>query len=456
MIRSSSSLSSSNGGVGGCYSAPSTLKMNQQNQTSNQSLAQILATNQSTQNVYEQYIDCIGTGTVTQTILPPPLFDTNCSNGNYNQCYEIQNYPGNYCTLSAIDNSKFSSSSKRLHRTIPKHFTMSSPSSSVVLPGESTQQQHRFARNNESKKSSCQCNPIHVPMNNNNTPMAYMQFPAVQNLCPAQQPIQELVQHQQNFSQPQHHQHSIYMSGSKKHNIIKSPSNMNSVSKTKTTANSELVGPGQGLNSNVDLSRIIIPHGGGTLRRHKYSPNENSVTTTTPTKKSIATISVANSCQNVPTPEYFTTKQDIKHHQPMQIHQIHSILKNKKDAECHVNGLNVIEGGSEQNPTLPPKMYKTSSNKYTSMSTNSGSVEPSSSKQIHTISRPNELTTSSSHFSLLTVNGSSQKYQQQSPQFQHQQQTQLRTNIQVKLLNQLPSKNIKKKLDEKCYEPLLY
>lgn len=453
LIRSSSSLSSNGGGIvgsSGCYSAPSTMKMNQQNQTSNQSLAQILATNQSTQNLYEQYIDCMSSGAVSQTILPPPLFDTNCTGGNFNQCYEIQNHPGNYCTLSAIEMPKVSSSSKRLHRTIPKHFTMSSPSSSAILTGDLNHQQqqqqpqqqhHGSGRNhNENKKPSCQCPVQHVPM-------TYMQFPTAQpNQSHVQQPIQEMQQVQQQYAQPQRHQHSIYMSGSKKHNVIKSttfPSamNTNSSGKIQTIANAELMAMVTDVIQTPAHAEMIGSHissgGSGTLRRsHKSSSSSSSnnnnssssmVMPTTPNKKSIATISVAASVQQSTagsTPGYFTPKMDVKHQPPPpQQQQIHSILKNKNHAGCHVNVINVTDG-NEQNPILPPKMYKSSS---------SGPPTPGSSKQIHTITRPNELTTSSSQFSLLSINSGSQKYQQQSQQYQLQQQpTQLRTNIQVR------------------------
>lgn len=456
LIRSSSSLSSGGGGLigSGCYSAPATMKMNQQNQTSNQSLAQILAKNQSTQNLYEQYLDCMSSGAVSQTILPPPLFDTNCTTGNFNQCYEIQSHPGNYCTLSAIEMPKISTSSKRLHRTIPKHFTMSSPSSSAILATELNQhqQQHSSGRNNENKKPSCQCPVQHVPM-------TYMQFPSVQ---PAQshiqQPVQELHPLQQQFAQPQRHQHSIYMSGSKKHNVIKSttfPSAMNSSSsgKIQTITNAELMGmatdimptavhSSDTIGSHISSGGSHISSGGshissggsGTLRRsHKSSSGGNSsmAMPTTPNKKSIATISVASPVQQSTagsTPGY-TSKMELKQHQtsqPQQQQQIHSILKNKNHSGCHVNVINVTDGNCEQNPILPPKMYKSSS---------SGQSTPGSSKTIHAITRPNELTTSSSQFSLLSINGSSQKYQQQSPQYQHQQPTQLRTNIQVSVSN---------------------
>lgn len=445
LIRSSSSLSSNGGGLvgSGCYSAPSTMKMNQQNQTSNQSLAQILATNQSTQNLYEQYIDCMSTGAVSQTILPPPLFDTNCTSGNYNQCYEIQNHPGNYCTLSAIEMPKISSS-KRLHRTIPKHFTMSSPSSSAILAGDINQ--HPHGRSIENKKSSCQCPVQHVPM-------TYMQFPSAQpNQSNVQQPMQEVPQIHQQYSQPQRHQHSNYMSGNKKHNVIKSttfPSAMNAGAsgKIQTIANADLMGMASDVitqaghvettgshissgGSHISSGGSHISSGGsGTLRRsHKSSAGSNNnssmVMPTTPNKKSIATISIASTAPPSTagsTPGYFTSKMEVKHAPQQQ--QIHSILKNKNHSGCHVNVINVTENSTDQNPILPPKMYKTSS---------SLPPTPGASKQIHTITRPNDLTTSSSQFSLLSINGGSQKYQQQSPQY-HQQPTQLRTNIQVRL-----------------------
>ena len=433
LIRSTSSLSSTGGGIvgSGCYSAPATMKINQQNQTSNQSLAQILATNQSTQNLYEQYIDCMSAGAVSQTILPPPLFDTNCS--SFNQCYEIQNHPGNYCTLSAIEMPKISSSSsKRLHRTIPKHFTMSSPSSSAILTGEMSQQQHQGRNNNENKKPACQCPVQHVPM-------TYMQFPATQSgPSHVQQPMQELQPVQQQYSQPQRHQHSIYMSGSKKHNVIKSttfPSAMNQSSggKIQTITNSEMMNIAAELlppsGHNESGGSHISSGGSGTLRRsHKSSSsgsnNGNGVLPSTPNKKSIATISIASPIQQSTagsTPGYYTPKMELKHPTPQPPQQqIHSILKNKNHSGCHV--INVTDAVNEQNPILPPKMYKSSS---------SGPSTPGGSKQIHTISRPNELTSSSSQFSLLSINSSSQKYQQQSPQYQHQQPMQLRTNIQV-------------------------
>lgn len=489
LIRSSSSLSSNGGGIiggasaiGGCYSAPSTMKMNQHQQTSNQSLAQILATNQSTQNLYEQYFDCMNTGGVSQTILPPPLFDNSCT-ANYGQCYEMQNHAGNYCTLSAIEMPKMtSSSSKRLHRTIPKHFTMSSASSSAILGGNEMpqthqqQQQHQHqpstsvSRNgstsssSDNKKPTCQCPVQHVPM-------TYMtsQFsgqPTQQQQSQSQEIQMQQLQPTQNYSQShQRHQHSsMYApssgSNSKKNNVIKSttfPSAMNASSangKIQTIANAELMMGTEIITQGMHQEMSSNNSGGGTLRRsHKtsssssaHSNNSNGMPVT-PNKKSIATISVATP-QALASGPYFTTKVDSKQHQPQQIH---SILKNKNHSGCHVNVINVTDpsvgGGSggtvsEPNPILPPKMYK-NSNKYSTTSNGSGG---GGSKQIHTITRPNELTTSSSQFSLLAINspgGNSQKYQhqqlqlqqqqqqQQSSQFQHPQQ--LRTNIQVGL-----------------------
>lgn len=450
LIRSSSTLSSGGGivGMGGCYSAPSTMKINQQNQTSNQSLAQILATNQSTHSLYEQYIDCLNAG--AQTILPPPLFDTNCT--NMNQCYEVQSHPGNYCTLSAIDLPKNSNTApKRLHRTIPKHFTMSSPSSSTVVVAEmnntTTQhsshqqtqpQQHQQQQQRENKKSSCQCPVQHVPMN------YHMQFPnSNQN---SQQSTAQPNEIQPQFAQQQRHQHSIYMSTGKKHNVIKSttfPSTINTTTvgaKIQTITTSELMG----ISSNADAIHAaqneigsvgggsIISSGGssggGTLRRKSsssvHSSNQSMAMPTTPNKKSIATISIATSVSSATasttTPTYYTPKIQ----QQQQQQQIHSILKNKN--HCSVNVINVVDGGNEQNPILPPKLYKASSNsKYSS------TTSPGSSKQIHTITRPSEVTSSSSQFSLLAIsNGNGNpKYQQSS----YQQPTLLRTNIQVSL-----------------------
>jgi hypothetical protein len=490
------------------------MKMNQQNQTSNQSLAQILATNQSTQNLYEHWnsnsIDCLGS--VTQTILPPPLFDTNCNaptqsaaSNNYNQCYEIQNHPGNYCTLSAIEMPKMPSSSKRLHRTIPKHFTMSSPSA-LINSGEIMQNHTRNTTNSNlnnnnnnnnnnlnnsseqnNKKPSCQCPVQHVPM-------TYMQFsstqiaqtPPTQQQQQQQQLIQEIQQHHQ-------HQHSLYMASGKKNNVIKSttfPSAMNvqnvstssvatnvSGGKIQTITNaSELLSIGSDLlpSSTVDMSSSgasIISSGGsnGTLRRsgHKSlsssssnpssssssATNNLNVMPTTPNKKSIATISVAQSPiaqQLPPNSGYYVPQSKMDAKQPQQIH---SILKNKNQSQnCHINVINVSDacGMEKQNPILPPKMYKNNNGKYSitsnavmasGMNTNSGSAGGggSSSKQIHTITRPNELKASSSQFTLLSINGNNstngsvsaatQKYQQQSST--QYQPTQLRTNIQV-------------------------
>jgi hypothetical protein len=275
--------------------------------------------------------------------------------------------------------------------------------------------------------------------------MTYMQFPSPQPNQGVQQPMPEIQQVPQQFPAPQQrHQHSIYMSGSKKHNVIKSttfPSamNANSGGKIQTIANSELMG----MSTEVEMSGTIISSGGsGTLRRSHKSSSSNSGSSampTTPNKKSIATISIpssANQSTAGSTPGYYTPKMEIKHQPSSQPQQIHSILKNKNHSGCHVNVINVTEGSSEKNPTLPPKMYKTPESCHRSLkipTSSSGPLTPSSSKQIHTISRPSELTTSSSQFSLLSINsgGASQKYQQQSPQ-QYQQPTQLRTNIQVK------------------------
>lgn len=499
LIRSSSSLSSTGGtliGASGCYSAPSTMKMNQQNQTSNQSLAQILASNQSTQNLYEHWnsIDCLGT--VTQAILPPPLFDTNCTPNGYNQCYEIQNHPGNYCTLSAIEMPKMpSSASKRLHRTIPKHFTMSSPSSSTVLGGghEVNLQQGNInsSGRGENKKPSCQCPVQHVPM-------TYMQFSStqvaqlpphqtqnqpdihIQQLPPQHHQQQQQIHMSQHQQQQQRHQHSVYMSsgggaigGSKKNNVIKSttfPSAMNvqNVSsggggKIQTIANAELLGiealqTTAGTHIDLNTTAGLMASGSGTLRRsHKSSSSASSSSNnasmnlaipTTPNKKSIATISVASPRSPSGHHSYFQPSK-IESTKPQQIH---SILKNKNQQQqsnnCHINVINCSESGcveQSNNPILPPKLYKNNNGKY-SVSPGSNSSGGSSSKQIHTITRPNELTTSSSQFTLLSISGgstttssaaatsaqkhSSQQYQQQ--QNSQYQPTQLRTNIQVR------------------------
>jgi hypothetical protein len=480
LIRSSSSLSSTGGTIigtgGGCYSAPSTMKMNQQNQTSNQSLAQILANNQSSQNLYEHWnsIDCLGAGTVTQAILPPPHFDTPV--GGYNQCYEIQSHAGNYCTLSAIEMPKMpSSSSKRLHRTIPKHFTMSSPSSSAILDagGNDSMMAQNSGHKMENKKPSCQCPVQHVPM-------TYMQFSSTQVAqIPQMQPeIQQPQQHQATpqqqlqIPQQQHrqHQHSIYMSGSgssgsssKKNNVIKSttfPSAMNvqnvssgsggggGAGKIQTIANGELLGF-EAIQAGVDMSSSA--GFSGTLRRsHKSSmaassssnaASMNLAMPTTPNKKSISTISVSSPRSPSTQHSYFAPSK-IESSKPQQIH---SILKNKnqqqQQSNCHINVISVNtnnDGCVEQsnNPILPPKLFKNNNGKYSITPTGGPPSSSSSSKQIHTITRPNELTTSSSQqFTLLSISGPSatqkppQQYQQQSPQYQP---TQLRTNIQVR------------------------
>ncbi len=412
------------------------MKMNQ-NQTSNQSLAQILATNQSTQNLYEHWnsIDCLGA--VTQAILPPPLFDTNCaSTTNYSQCYEIQNHPGNYCTLSAIEMPS-RDSSKRLHRTIPKHFTMSSPSSSAILASGNEVAPNQLSRTNSGdKKSSCQCPVQHVPM-------TYMQFSSSQiaQIPPPQQPEIQIqpVPQPQPIQVQQRHQHSSYMSSSvsagsassKKNNVIKSTTYPSmSVSsgngKIQTIANPELLTP-------LDSSTGLIVSGSGTLRRsHKSnsSSSSNNPTPTTPNKKSIATISVASPRSPSTQQNYLSSsKNEIAKPQ-----QIHSILKNKtqQQSNSHVNVISVNSDGciESNNPILPPKLYK-NNGKYGIIPT-SGSITASSSKQIHTITRPNELTNTSSQFTLLSINSATQKqqYQAHSPQYQPT-QLQLRTNIQV-------------------------
>lgn len=257
--------------------------------------------------------------------------------------------------------------------------------------------------------------------------------------------------------------------GKKNNNVIKSttyPSAMNvqnvsGAGKIQTIANSELLGIGADVlqstsgTHSVDMNSsgglIASGSGSGTLRRsHKSSssstsnnPNNNLAMPTTPNKKSIATISVASprspSSSNAAAQHGYFTPTKMESAKPQQIH---SILKNKNQQQpnCHINVISVNSDGcieSSNNPILPPKLYKNNNGKY-SITPGSGAITPSGSKQIHTITRPNELTTSSSQFTLLSINGGAaaqkqqQQYQQQSPQYQP---TQLRTNIQVTTLN---------------------
>lgn len=460
LIRSSSSLS--NGGLGGhggpnqagCYSAPSTMKNNQQNQTSTQNLAQILASNQSTQNLYEQYIDCMGSGATSTTILPPPLFDNGCT-GNYNQCYELQT---NYCNMSqTLDLPKTpSGSSKRLHRTIPKHFTMSSPSSSAALICDSMSQQHSqhsqqthsnnsgnngSHMNNNNKKPACQCPVQHVPT----TYMTSTQFsnqPQQGQSNHQQAQVQAPIQTQQtnqstnptsySHQSQRHQQHSVYLSSSsKKNNVIKSttfPSAMNvSASTVAKMSSAEIV--------NCDVINHPEITGGGTLRRsHKSSSSSHGnsniagqMIPTTPNKKSISTISAVTVAPSSSAP-YLSAGNQQKHNNPHQ-QQIHSILKNKNQGNaCHSMAIDA----SEQNPILPPKMYKNTS-KYPGHSSGSNAGGAQLNPKIHTITRPNDLT-NSSHFSLLSINGGGNGKHSTAHQPQYQQPTQLRTNIQVRFL----------------------
>ena len=412
LIRSSSSLSSS----GGCYSAPSTLKTSQHIQTSNQNLAQILASNQSSQHMYDQYIDCMGAGGGNGTILPPPLFDNGCN--NFGQCYEM---PGsNYCTMSAIEMPKTPSSSgagKRLHRTIPKHFTMSTQSTTAdsnASGPQSTQQSHANRNGSaEQKKPTCQCPVQHVPMNYMNS-MQYNNQSSVQQQHEPQNnaPIQ-LAQGVQ-YAQSQHPRYHSNYASSKKNNVSKSttfPSNMNAStggSKIHTIDMLNCSNDATALHNN-DLTTSI--NGGGTLRRSHHKSNSGSQGT--PNKK-IATISAA-------TPS-ISSKSD-KHHGHHQNQQIHSILKNKGHGEC------ADPSCTEPNPILPPKMYK-NSNRY---SCGSGSAPTPSSTKIHTITRPNDLQTSSSHFSLLAITNNPKliHHQQQQQAAAFHQPTLLRTNLQV-------------------------
>lgn len=434
LIRSSSSLSSNGGG---CYATtPSSMKNHQHIQTSNQNLAQILANNQSSQHMYDQFIDCMGAGGGNGTILPPPLFDNGCN--NFSQCYEM---PGNnYCTMSSIDLPKTPSSSggsKRLHRTIPKHFTMSSPSTTAIVPTggpyQQTTAQTQPTRNGaaEQKKPTCQCPVQHVPMNYMNS-MQYNQPPSQQ---PESQPAQAIqVAQNAQYSQPSHQRYHNY-SNNKKNNVSKSttfPSNMNASSGSHKiqTITAEMLNcsgnDGQTQSQHNDLTTSI--NGGGTLRRsHHKSSIVNSGSHGTPNKK-IATISAATpSNPSVPATTYISNKSDNKHHgHHQQSQQIHSILKNKNHGECPDPVC------SEPNPILPPKMYK-NSNRYSC-----GSAPAQSSTKIHTITRPNDLQTiaSSSHFSLLAITNNPKliHHQQQQQAAAFHQPTLLRTNLQFYLI----------------------
>lgn len=233
--------------------------------------------------------------------------------------------------------------------------------------------------------------------------------------------------------------------------------------KIQTIANAELLGiealqTTAGTHIDLNTTAGLMASGSGTLRRsHKSSSSASSSSNnasmnlaipTTPNKKSIATISVASPRSPSGHHSYFQPSK-IESTKPQQIH---SILKNKNQQQqsnnCHINVINCSESGcveQSNNPILPPKLYKNNNGKY-SVSPGSNSSGGSSSKQIHTITRPNELTTSSSQFTLLSISGgstttssaaatsaqkhSSQQYQQQ--QNSQYQPTQLRTNIQVR------------------------
>lgn len=214
--------------------------------------------------------------------------------------------------------------------------------------------------------------------------------------------------------------------------------NTNSTGKIQTIANVEILSNELMVQPDMNAN---ISSGGGTLRRsHKSSSNSGNnggiLTPATPNKKSIATIS-AMAVTPTSGPVAGTPYMSGKHGQ-----QIHSILKNKNHGggsgagqggagNCHVNLIAVDSAGiaqvvgQEPNPILPPKMYKNTS-KYPVQSGGHQSTK------IHTITRPNDLTTSSSQFSLLSINGGSKGQPQQS---QYQQPTQLRTNIQGTLYN---------------------
>lgn len=244
------------------------------------------------------------------SILPPPLFD-----GKSNK--ELMKTP---------------SSSRRHHRTIPRHFTAVDP----ILNGNSNSSSH------SNKKPTCQCPIQHVPM-------SYMS----------------------NFNNSQHNSNGLFMSnlattknGKSSNSVGKSTSfPISSKNHQATKINSENVC----LLENSSLNNTV---------RRSNNKSLNSTSNKIPTISKVVSSDINSKIQTVLIP------------QEIQPNPIHSILKNK------TNSLKLTKNSTElfpiqlidsvlPNPVLPPKMYKNNLNLRNSQN-------PVYVSKIHTISKPND------------------------------------------------------------------
>lgn len=241
------------------------------------------------------------------SILPPPLF-----NGKTNK--ELMKTP---------------SSSRRHHRTIPRHFT-------AVDPTNGTSQ--------SIKKPTCQCPIQHVPM-------SYMGATHLNN--------------------SQHNSNGLFMSNLATSKNVKSSNSIGKTTKNQqsTKINSENI-------SLLENSTI----NSNTIRR--TSKSTNSTSNKIPTISKVVSSDLNSKIQTVLIP------QDV---QPVNTNsnQIHSILKNKTNSlkltknSTEIFPIQLIDSALP-NPVLPPKMYKTNSTNV------KNSQNPIYVSKIHTISKPND------------------------------------------------------------------
>ncbi|XP_055377398.1 putative uncharacterized protein DDB_G0282133 isoform X2 [Condylostylus longicornis] len=361
------------------------------------------------------------------TILPPPLFDEGATTNNLNidqQQNLIANDSNGVCNANNVSsgaNLKTPSSSRRYHRTIPRHLTAIDPlisavniSGSGTLPAGSTTSGIKYASENGSniqvsknvlnstsnttgssnseknlssnnKKPTCQCPVQHVPM-------SYMGTNHISNHAQNSNIFLSTITNKLARNSSGCNNNSNSNSSNFK---TKSPCGSKSLSQSKDSLNES--------SRSSTLKRSGHSSNSHHSSNHHGNSNSSGCSPSTPSNTKISTISkhvgeIHSSANNqvmlkaTPVLKQKHSPGNSIQHQQISHNSSVNILRNGDGGDLYNSSsfpIQLMESlskiSTESNPVLPPKMYKTSQ----SNCSKSQHVYTAVSK-IHTISKPND------------------------------------------------------------------
>uniref|UniRef100_A0A336MKT7 CSON001524 protein n=1 Tax=Culicoides sonorensis TaxID=179676 RepID=A0A336MKT7_CULSO len=353
-------------------------QMPKENQPSNQSIATVSNSIQNTQllmsgaNSNSNSMSRSMNNSTIATILPPPLFSSEPMNSNLDTeplIVPVENHTGDIVELPKTSNSS-TTSSKRYHRTIPRNLATTDALMATLKPNNNSTSATTTAGNSglhspNNKKAACQCPVQHVPM----TYMGSNQINAAQqntqNIF-----LSTLTTKLNNVAAKQ------ATSAVGKSTSFPSTSGIQTISKPQEIVPNLYQGP------NYDPTNSIRRLKPNLLKLEAAHPNALGITSSnTPRRK----IDPALLQQQQQQSHDITPKPILKSSSRSSLTESRS-QENLLSASYPMIDA-VAKTVTEPNPVLPPKLYKSSSQKQNHHRDN-GSYYSNS--KIHAITRPSE------------------------------------------------------------------